>query len=78
LTCLLKKVKTINLNELSGRTTAGQFGNGPRYDAYGILIAANPRDLQLYNKTITLGSGLSLDHHTDPVGLCYIHELDLG
>jgi hypothetical protein len=21
---------------------------------------------------------LSLDHHTGPVGLCYIHELDLG
>jgi len=59
LTCLLKKVKTITLYGLSGRT-------------------ANPRDLQLYNKTITLGSGLPLDHHTDPVGLCYIHELDLG
>lgn len=30
-----------------------RIGNGPWYNAHGILIAANPNDLHLYNKTIT-------------------------
>ena len=31
-----------------------RIGNGPWYNARGILIATNPTDLHLYNKTITL------------------------
>jgi len=35
-----------------------RIGNGPWYNAKGILIAANPSDLHLYNKTITLETAL--------------------
>ena len=31
-----------------------RIGNGPWYNAHGTLIASNPTDLHLYNKTITL------------------------
>ena len=35
-----------------------RIGNGPWYNARGILIATNPTDLHLYNKTITLETAL--------------------
>lgn len=35
-----------------------RIGNGPWYNAKGILIATNPTDLHLYNKTITLETAL--------------------
>lgn len=35
-----------------------RVGNGPWYNAHGVLIAANPSDLHLYNKTITLETAL--------------------
>jgi len=35
-----------------------RIGNGPWYNAHGVLIAANPTDLHLYNKTITLETAL--------------------
>jgi len=35
-----------------------RIGNGPWYNARGILIATNPSDLHLYNKTITLETAL--------------------
>lgn len=35
-----------------------RIGNGPWYNAKGILIAANLTDLHLYNKTITLETAL--------------------
>jgi len=36
----------------------GRIGNDPWYNARGILIATNPTDLHLYNKTITLETAL--------------------
>jgi hypothetical protein len=36
----------------------GRIGNGPWYNAQGILIATNTTDLHLYNKTITLETAL--------------------
>ncbi len=35
-----------------------RIGNGPWYNARGALIATNPSDLHLYNKTITLETAL--------------------
>jgi hypothetical protein len=35
-----------------------RIGDGPWYNARGILIATNPTDLHLYNKTITLETAL--------------------
>lgn len=35
-----------------------RIGNGPWYNAAGILIASNPNDLHLYNRTITLETAL--------------------
>lgn len=35
-----------------------RIGNGPWYNAQGALIATNPSDLHLYNKTITLETAL--------------------
>ena len=35
-----------------------RIGNGPWYNARGALIATNPTDLHLYNKTITLETAL--------------------
>lgn len=35
-----------------------RIGNGPWYNAHGLLIAANRSDLHLYNKTITLETAL--------------------
>ena len=35
-----------------------RIGNGPWYNAQGTLIASNPSDLHLYNKTITLENAL--------------------
>ena len=35
-----------------------RIGNGPWYNAHGVLIATNPTDLHLYNKTITLETAL--------------------
>lgn len=35
-----------------------RIGSGPWYNAHGILIAANPTDLHLYNRTITLETAL--------------------
>ncbi|MEH6471132.1 MAG: hypothetical protein V7752_07770 [Halopseudomonas sp.] len=35
-----------------------RIGNGPWYNAQGVLIAANLTDLHLYNKTITLETAL--------------------
>lgn len=35
-----------------------RIGNGPWYNAQGILIGANPNDLHLYNRTITLETAL--------------------
>lgn len=35
-----------------------RIGNGPWYNAAGILIATNPTDLHLYNRTITIETAL--------------------
>ncbi|OMH36160.1 hypothetical protein [Motiliproteus sp. MSK22-1] len=35
-----------------------RIGNGPWYNAHGVLIATNATDLHLYNKTITLETAL--------------------
>jgi hypothetical protein len=42
-----------------------RIGNGPWYNARGILIATNPTDLHLYNKTITLET--ALDESGNPI-----------
>ena len=41
-----------------GISARSRIGNGPWYNARGELIATNPTDLHLYNKTITLESAL--------------------
>ena len=41
-----------------GASARNRIGNGPWYNARGILIATNPTDLHLYNKTITLETAL--------------------
>ena len=41
-----------------GESARQRIGNGPWYNARGILIAANLTDLHLYNKTITLETAL--------------------
>ncbi|WP_428606929.1 hypothetical protein [Sedimenticola sp.] len=41
-----------------GISARERIGNGPWYNAHGILIGANPTDLHLYNKTITLETAL--------------------
>ena len=41
-----------------GESARQRIGNGPWYNAHGILIAANLTDLHLYNKTITLETAL--------------------
>lgn len=35
-----------------------RIGNGPWYNAHGVLIGSNPTDLHLYNKTITRETAL--------------------
>ncbi len=42
-----------------------RIGNGPWYNARGILISTNPTDLHLYNKTITLET--ALDESGNPI-----------
>ncbi len=47
----------------AGDGTRGEFarnriGNGPWYNANGVLIGTNPSDLHLYNKTISLETAL--------------------
>jgi hypothetical protein len=41
-----------------GISARSRIGNGPWYNARGILIATNPTDLHLYNRTITLETAL--------------------
>lgn len=41
-----------------GVAARSRIGNGPWYNARGILIGANPTDLHLYNKTITYETAL--------------------
>lgn len=41
-----------------GISARSRIGNGPWYNAHGILIAANVTDLHLYNRTITLETAL--------------------
>ncbi|MDH3451927.1 MAG: hypothetical protein OEN20_05865, partial [Gammaproteobacteria bacterium] len=41
-----------------GVSARQRIGNGPWYNAHGVLIAANLTDLHLYNKTITLETAL--------------------
>ncbi|MCP3869251.1 MAG: hypothetical protein GY703_14340 [Gammaproteobacteria bacterium] len=41
-----------------GISARQRIGNGPWYNAHGILIGANLTDLHLYNKTITLETAL--------------------
>jgi len=41
-----------------GVSARQRIGNGPWYNARGVLIAANLTDLHLYNKTITLETAL--------------------
>lgn len=41
-----------------GEFARSRIGQGPWYNAHGILIAANPSDLHLYNKTIILETAL--------------------
>ena len=41
-----------------GISARDRIGNGPWYNAHGILIAANLTDLHLYNRTITLETAL--------------------
>jgi hypothetical protein len=41
-----------------GESARQRIGNGPWYNAQGVLIAANLTDLHLYNKTITLETAL--------------------
>ena len=41
-----------------GISARQRIGNGPWYNARGALIATNPTDLHLYNKTITLETAL--------------------
>lgn len=41
-----------------GEFARQRIGNGPWYNAQGVLIAANLTDLHLYNKTITLETAL--------------------
>ncbi len=41
-----------------GVSARQRIGNGPWYNARGILIGTNPTDLHLYNKTITLETAL--------------------
>lgn len=41
-----------------GISARERIGNGPWYNAAGVLIAANLTDLHLYNKTITLETAL--------------------
>ena len=41
-----------------GEFARARIGNGPLYNAHGILIATNTTDLHLYNKTITLETAL--------------------
>ncbi|MCB1759913.1 MAG: hypothetical protein KDI68_09080 [Gammaproteobacteria bacterium] len=41
-----------------GISARERIGSGPWYNARGILIATNPTDLHLYNKTITLETAL--------------------
>jgi len=41
-----------------GISARSRIGNGPWYNAHGILIATNPTDLHLYNRTITLETAL--------------------
>ena len=41
-----------------GEFARARIGDGPWYNAHGILIATNTTDLHLYNKTITLETAL--------------------
>lgn len=41
-----------------GVSARERIGNGPWYNAHGVLIAANVTDLHLYNRTITLETAL--------------------
>ncbi len=41
-----------------GISARSRIGNGPWYNAHGILIAANLTELHLYNRTITLETAL--------------------
>ena len=41
-----------------GVSARDRIGNGPWYNAHGVLIAANLTDLHLYNTTITLETAL--------------------
>ncbi|MCW8945766.1 MAG: hypothetical protein OQL27_13425 [Sedimenticola sp.] len=41
-----------------GVSARSRIGNGPWYNAHGILIAANLTELHLYNRTITLETAL--------------------
>ncbi|MGB5561608.1 MAG: hypothetical protein WBN02_04745 [Sedimenticolaceae bacterium] len=41
-----------------GISARSRIGNGPWYNAHGLLIATNLTDLHLYNKTITLETAL--------------------
>ncbi|MCB1764222.1 MAG: hypothetical protein KDI27_13935 [Gammaproteobacteria bacterium] len=41
-----------------GDSARDRIGNGPWYNAHGVLIAANLTDLHLYNKSITLETAL--------------------
>jgi hypothetical protein len=41
-----------------GISARSRIGNGPWYNAHGALIATNPTDLHLYNRTITLETAL--------------------
>lgn len=41
-----------------GVSARSRIGNGPWYNARGALIGANPTDLHLFNKTITLETAL--------------------
>lgn len=41
-----------------GESARSRIGQGPWYNAHGVLIAANLTDLHLYNRTITLETAL--------------------
>ncbi len=41
-----------------GVSARNRIGQGPWYNAHGILIGSNPNDLHLYNKSITLETAL--------------------
>ena len=60
-------------NGKRGISARSRIGNGPWYNAHGILIATNPTDLHLYNRTITLETALD-ERHAPPMLRFLVHD----